>query len=229
MAHIPHGLLVAKNLPLVEAHAQVPVDGSGHNHGRQEEHVIDGVENVGRATASDCHDRGPDLSPERPAVGQGDEASSIDQSLQLGGYISEVGRGAEDNCISRLDLFQVIVHIILLDAAPSIPLLEALQAGNAAPHGFPANPQVLCAPAGGFQRFEHLLEHDLRIAAWPGASVYGYGFHDGLLLVDNDAKLRFVARGSRRLIAIRFDNNVRYRIPGVVNSDQQQAERCSSD
>ena len=56
--------------------------------------MIDGVENMGRAATSDCHDCGPDLSPEQPAVGKCDEASPIDQSFQLGGYISEVGGGA---------------------------------------------------------------------------------------------------------------------------------------
>jgi hypothetical protein len=69
MAHIPHGLIVAKHLAFVAAHAQVPIDGSGHNHRRYEEHVIDGVENVGRATASDCHDCGPDRRI--PPGGQG--------------------------------------------------------------------------------------------------------------------------------------------------------------
>jgi hypothetical protein len=46
----------------------------------------------------------------------------------------------------------------------------------------PANPQVLRAPAGCFQWFKNLLEHSLRTAAWPGASVYGYGLHDVFLV-----------------------------------------------
>ncbi len=127
--------------------------------------MIDGVENVDRAAASDCHDCGPDLSPERPAVGQRNQAGAIDQSLQLRGYISDVGWGAEDHSIGYVDLFQVIVHFVLLDGAPPVPLLEALEAGQATPHGFSADLPVVGAPAGSLQGFEHLLEHDLRIAA----------------------------------------------------------------
>ena len=129
------------------------------------ENMIDGIENVGPASASDRHDCGSDLPPEDPAVGECHEASSIDQCLQLGGYISDIGWGAKDNGISRINLFQVIIHTIILDCAPSIPFFEALQTGNATPQWFSANLQVFRAPAGGFQRFEHLLQHDLRITA----------------------------------------------------------------
>jgi hypothetical protein len=127
--------------------------------------MIDGVKNVDRASASDCHDRDPDLSPERSAVGQSDKASSVDQSLQLGSYICEEGWGAENNCIGRVDLFQVIVHTILLHGAPIVPILEALQAGDAPPaQVFRQSASTPCS-SRQLPGFEHLLEHDLRIAA----------------------------------------------------------------
>ena len=74
--HVAHGLCVFKHISLVEAHAQVPVDRTRHDHRGQEEHVVYGVENVGRSTAPDGDDCRSDLSPQRPAVGQGDEAGA---------------------------------------------------------------------------------------------------------------------------------------------------------
>lgn len=92
VCHIPHGLIVAKLIPFIEPHAQVPLQGPGNDHGRYKEHVIDDVEGLDRAPASVFHHRCPELSTERSAVSQRSyKAGPVDQGLQLRSYIGEVG------------------------------------------------------------------------------------------------------------------------------------------
>ena len=73
----------------------------------------------------------PDFVLVHLPVGQSDEARPVDQGLHFRRYILKIGRGSQNDTLSRYHLFDIIVGRIVLNGAPLVLILETLVAGNA--------------------------------------------------------------------------------------------------